>query len=144
MTLPRSTVRVALSCFCVIACTPSEAPVPPVPVLTGLTQVEVEIGHDSTYGSPVTDSARLASITDFVNNRRAAWMSGERTLYLGGLHAHLRKDTTLVATVSLQDRTLWLFRGDAPPLNQPITVADAETFARLLGRGKEGPQPPAS
>jgi hypothetical protein len=118
--------------------------VPPTPVLTGLTKVEVEIGHDSTFGSPVTDSARLVSITDFVNARRPAWVAGERTLYLGGLHAHLRRDTTLLATVSLQDGTLWLFRGEAPPLKQPITVADAEAFARLLGRGKEGPRPPAS
>ena len=144
MRLPHWMVRLALSCWCVVACAPPEVSASAVPMVTGLTRVEVEIGHDSTYGTSVADSAGLASITRFVNDRRMAWSPGEQTFWLGGLHAHLRSDTTLVATVSLQDRTLWLFRGDAPSLSQAITPEEAEEFARLLGRETEGPKPPAS
>ena len=127
----------ALAAAAAAACSaPPLVPVPPVGVLT---RVEVELGHDSTYAAAVTDPARLAAIAAFVDARRDAWRPDREVLRLGGTHAHLWRDTVLVAVVSLEDGQLRRSQRQAPSLTQPISAEDSAAFARLLGAAAAPP-----
>src|SRR5215510_9128054 len=74
--------------------TASQAPEPRL--AQHITRIEVSVGDDSCYATPITDSASIAAVVQFINSRIARPDSAPRW-NLGGVHAELYSGGRLVA-----------------------------------------------